>query len=76
MHDSDNWRGICVVPVVSKIIAKVILERIRDPLISIVDAEQAGFRAGSSCTDHFNSVRIIILVVQYKEFRSDDFHRL
>ena len=69
LRDCDNWRGICVLPAVSKIIAKVILERIRDPLISTVDAEQAGFRAGSSCTDHINSVRIII--EQCKEFRSD-----
>ena len=42
-----------------QITAKVILERIRDPLISTVDAEQAGFMV----------VRIII--EQCKEFRSD-----
>ena len=64
----DSWRGSCVLPAVSKIIAKVILERIRATLISTVDADQAGFRAGSSCTDHINSLRIII--EQCKEFRS------
>ena len=68
LHDCDNWRDICILPVVSKMIAKVMLERIRDLLISTVDAEQAGFRAGSSHTDHINSVRIII--EQCKEFRS------
>ena len=45
------------------------LERIRDPLISPIDAEQAGFRAGSSCYDHINLVSIII--EQCEEFRSD-----
>ena len=69
LRDCDNWRGICVLPAVSKIISKLILERIRDPLISTDDADQAGFRAGSSWTDHINSVRIII--EQCKEFRSD-----
>ena len=38
LRDCDNWRGICVLPGFSKIIAKEILERIRDPLISTVDA--------------------------------------
>ena len=38
-------------------------------MISTVDPEQAGFKAGSSCTDHINSVSIII--EQFKEFRSD-----
>ena len=65
LRDCNNWRGMCVLPAVSKIIAKVIFERLRDPLISTVDAEQAGFRAGSSCTDHINSVSI----KECKEFR-------
>ena len=65
MRECDNWHGICVLPAVSIIIVKVIVERIKDPLISTIDAEQVG----SSCTDHINSVRIII--EQCKEFRSD-----
>ena len=39
LHECDNWRGICFLAVVSKIIAKVILERIKDPLISTIDAK-------------------------------------
>ena len=42
LRECDNWRGICVIPVVYKIIAKLILERIKDPVISTIDAEQAG----------------------------------
>ena len=64
----DNWCGIRVLSALSKIIAKLILERIKEPLISTIDAEQAGLRASSSCTDHINSVRIII--EQCKVFRS------
>ena len=60
---------IGVVSAVLKIIAKVILKRIKDSLISTIDAEQVCFRAGSSCTDHIISVRIIIK--QCKEFRSE-----
>ena len=63
--ECDNCRGICVLPAVSKLI----LERVMDPLISIIDAEQSGFRAGLSCTEYINSVRIII--EQCKELRSD-----
>ena len=65
LSECDNWREICVLPAVSKILAKVIIARIKDPLISTIDADQAG----SLYTDHINSVRTII--EQYKEFRLD-----
>ena len=48
LRECDNWRGVCVLPAFSKIIAKVILEHIKDPLISTIDAEQVGYRAGPS----------------------------
>ena len=65
----DNWRGICVLPVISKIISRVILDRIKDHLYSTIDHEQAGFRSGSSYVDHINTLRIII--EQSAEYRSD-----
>lgn len=65
----DNWRGICVLPAVSKIVAKVILERLKQALYATIDAEQAGFRPGSSCTDHVNTLRIMI--EQCAEFNTD-----
>ena len=64
----DNWRGICVLPAISKIISKVTLDRIKENLYSTIDREQAGFRPGSSCVDHINT-RIII--EQSAEYRSD-----
>ena len=65
----DNWRGVCVLPALSKIIAKVILDRIKDHLYSTIVRELAGFRPGSSRVDHINMLRIII--VQSAEYRFD-----
>ena len=62
-----NCRGICVLPTISKIICKVILDRIIYHLYSTI--EQAGFRPESSCVDHINTLRIII--EQSAEYRSD-----
>ena len=65
----DNWRGICVLPAISKIISKVRLDRIKDHIYSTKHREQAGFRPGSSCVDHINTLRLII--EQSAEYRSD-----
>ena len=48
--DCDNWRGICVLPMVAKINSKIISQRLKQYLYSTIDAEQAGFRPGLSCT--------------------------
>ena len=44
----------------AKIIAKIILEKIKTSIYATIDASQAGFRPGASCADHINTVRIII----------------
>ena len=67
----DNWRGMCVLPAISKIICKVILDRIKHNLYSTIDREQAAFRPGSNCVEHINTLRLII--EQSAEYRSD-FH--
>ena len=61
----NNWRGICV----PKIISKIILDRIKHHLYSTIDREHAGFRPGSSCVDHINTLRLII--EQSAEYRFD-----
>lgn len=53
----DNWRGICVLPAVAKIITKIFLKT--SPRREI-DGGQTGFRSGSSCTDHINAPWIIV----------------
>ena len=60
---------VCALPAISKIICKVILDRIKEHLYSTIDREQAGFRPGSSCVDHINTLRIII--EQSTEYCSD-----
>ena len=64
----DNWRGICVLPSISKIISKFILARIKDHLYSTIDREQAGFRPGSCCVVHINMLQII--TEQNSEYQS------
>lgn len=60
LKDCNNWRGICVLPAISKIIAKIILNRIKEHLENTITSAQAGFRSGFSCADHINTIRIII----------------
>ena len=47
----DNWRGICVLPAICKIIFKVILDRTKDHLYSTIDRDREPFRfAFGFCT--------------------------
>ena len=45
-----NWRGIMLLNMASKVFCRVILERIKIALDEKLKEEQAGFRAGRSCT--------------------------
>ena len=58
-------------PAISKIISKVILDRIKDHLYSTIDREQAGFIPVSSCVDHIHTLRLFI--DQSTEY-SSEFH--
>nr|CAH8863171.1 unnamed protein product [Trichobilharzia regenti] len=55
-----NWRGIMLLSTPSKILSRIILERINDALDTQLRPEQAGFRKGKSCTDQIATLRIII----------------
>ena len=56
----DNWRGISVLPAVSKIVEKIVLERMKKSIYATIAREQAGFISGSSCIDHINTLRLVI----------------
>ena len=56
-------------PAISKIITKLILDRIKGDLYSTIDREQGGFRPGSSYLEHINTLWIII--EQSANYRSD-----
>nr|CAH8838906.1 unnamed protein product [Trichobilharzia regenti] len=55
-----NWRGIMLLSTPSKILSRIILERLKDALETELRPEQAGFRKGKSCTDQIATLRIII----------------
>ena len=60
LSQCGNWRGIMLLSVPSKVLTRVILERLKDALDKRLRAEQAGFRQDRSGTDHIATLRIII----------------
>ncbi len=60
LSECRNWRGIMLLSVPSKILCRIILDRIQEPLDRIFRKEQAGFRKNNSCTDHIATLRIIV----------------
>ena len=57
----ENWRGIMLMNMTSsKMFFRVILERINTALDETLKEEQAGFRAGRSCTDQIATLRITV----------------
>ena len=43
LRDYNNWRGICVLQAIAKIIAKNILQRLKIHIYATIDAAEAGF---------------------------------
>jgi hypothetical protein len=64
----NNWRGITLLVVISKVFTHIILDRISGILETRIQKEQAGFRHNMSCIDQINTLRIIIK--QSLEFKS------
>ncbi|RXN04778.1 endonuclease-reverse transcriptase [Labeo rohita] len=60
LSDCNNWRRITLLSVPSKILAKVIIQRISDAVDKSLRNEQAGFRRGRGCTDQIFALRNII----------------
>ncbi|KAL0187117.1 hypothetical protein M9458_018787, partial [Cirrhinus mrigala] len=60
LSDCNNWRGITLLSVPSKILAKVIIQRIYDAVDKSLRNEQAGFRRGRGCIDQIFALRNII----------------
>ncbi|KAK6732480.1 hypothetical protein RB195_016703 [Necator americanus] len=62
-----NYRPICLLSVLYKVFAKIILTRISRTLDEVQPQEQAGFRQGFSCLDHIQTVSRVIEVC--REYR-------
>ncbi|CAG9118026.1 unnamed protein product [Plutella xylostella] len=65
----NNWRGITLLSIVSKVMTRVILTRLSASVDKTLREHQAGFRKSRSCVDHINALRIII--EQCSEWQSD-----
>ncbi|XP_062579676.1 uncharacterized protein LOC134241657 [Saccostrea cucullata] len=60
MSQCGNWRKIMFLSIASKILTRVILERIKKALDEEQRSEQAGFHQDRLCTYHIATLRIII----------------
>ena len=60
LSNCNNWRGITLLSIPSKILAKIIITRITEAVDQRLRKEQAGFRKGRRCTDQIFTLRNII----------------
>ena len=60
LSNCNNWRGITLLSIPSKILAKIIIKRISNAIDSKLRNEQAGFRKGKGCIDQIFILRNII----------------
>ena len=51
LRECENWRGVTLLPVVSKILGRIIIDRIRKGIDHRLHKEQAGFRSGRGTTE-------------------------
>ena len=58
--ECNNWRGITLLPITSKVFSKVIHTRLAAALDEHIRQEQAGFRPGRSCSEHIFTLRKIL----------------
>ena len=86
LSNCNNWRGITLLSVLSKILAKLIITRISEAVHQQLRQEQAGFRKGRGCTDQIFTLRNVIeqctewqrqLYINYVDFEKsfDSIHR-
>ena len=86
LTNCNNWRGITLLSIPSKIFCKILINRIRETVDTQLRSEQAGFRKGRSCSDHIFVLRNIIeqctewrrkLIINFVDFEKafDSIHR-
>ena len=68
LSDCNNWRGITLLSLTGKIMSRIIHRRLSNALDGKLRTEQAGFRAGRSCSDHIFTLRQIL--EQSQEFNA------
>ena len=60
LRECKNWRGVTLLPVASKILGRIIIERIRIGIDPSLRKEQAGFRSGRGTTEQIYILRNIL----------------
>ena len=60
LTNCNNWRGITLLSLTSKVFSKVIQTRLSKVIDKSIREEQAGFRSGRSCTDQIFVLRQIL----------------
>ena len=68
LGNCDNWRGVTLPPITSKVLSKIIHTRLAEAVDEYTRQEQAGFRPGRSCSDHIFTLRQIL--AQSKELNA------
>ena len=78
----NNWRGIMLLSVTSKVLSRVILNIIQDRTDPLLHEEQAGFRKGKSCSSQIFTLPQMVenssVYVNFMDFTKafDSVHRL
>ena len=67
LMDCNNWRGITLLVVASKIFARGIFERTQGSLEGVLRKQQAGFRKDRACKDQVLVLRRLIEEAQEKQ---------
>lgn len=55
----ENYRPICIIPIMYKLFSRVLCGRIKDKLLAEQSEDQAGFRPNYSCDDHLFAITLL-----------------
>jgi hypothetical protein len=68
LSNCNNWRGVTLPSLPSKILSRIIRNRIKGYIDNKLRREEMGFQKGRSCIGQVNTLRIIL--EQFNEFQS------
>jgi len=57
LTDCSNWRGITLLSVPGKVLARILLNRMKDAVDQLLHHQQVGFKPGRLCMDQIFSLR-------------------
>ena len=58
-QNPENYRPICILPILYKLFSRILCARIKDILLKAQSVDQAGFRPGFSCDDHMFTITLL-----------------